>query len=95
MLLRGVIFQFRGQISKKVAGHFEEHKKLGRQPNFQKFLATRGLVIPRRRLIGGCDDSSVLNSAGDQIKSHLLNGSVTPIYEIIKSFIINSNFKIF
>ena len=26
----GVIFQ------KKVADHFEEHKKLGRQPNFQK-----------------------------------------------------------
>ena len=54
VLLRGVIFQFRGQISKKVAGHFEEHKKLGRQPNFQNFLATGGLVIPRRRLIGGC-----------------------------------------
>ena len=40
MLLRGDIFQLRGQISKKVAGHFEEHKKLGRQPNFQKFLVT-------------------------------------------------------
>ena len=53
VLLRGVIFQFRDQISKKVAGHFEEHKKLGRQPKFQKFLATGGLVIPRRRLIGG------------------------------------------
>ena len=53
LLLRGVIFQFRAQISKKVASHYEEHKKLGRQPNFQKFLATGGLVIPRRRLIGG------------------------------------------
>ena len=53
MLLRGVIFQFRGQISKKNAGYFEEHKKLGRQPNFQKFLVTEGLVILRRRLIGG------------------------------------------
>ena len=27
--------------------------KLGRQPKFQKFLATGGLVIPGRRLIGG------------------------------------------
>ena len=53
MLLRGVIFQVRDQISKKVAGHFEEHLKLGRQPNFQKFLATGGLVIPRSRLIRG------------------------------------------
>ena len=44
---------FSGQISKKDAGHFEEHKKLGRQPNFQKFLATGGLINPKRRLIGG------------------------------------------
>ena len=52
-LHRGVIFHFRDQISKKVAGHFEEHKKLGRRPKFQTFLATGGLVIPRRRLIRG------------------------------------------
>ena len=44
---------FRDQIPKKDAGHFEEHKKLGRQPNFQNFLATGGLEIPRGRLIGG------------------------------------------
>ena len=53
MLLRGLIFHFRGQISKNVAGHFEEHEKLGRQPKFQTFLATEGLVISRRRLIRG------------------------------------------
>ena len=31
----GVIYHFRGQISKIVGGHFQEHEKLGRQPIFQ------------------------------------------------------------
>ena len=44
----GVIFQFRRRISKIVAG--QEHKKLGRQPNFQTFLAREGLRNPIRRL---------------------------------------------
>ena len=71
MLLRGVIFQVRGQISKKVAGHFEEHKKLGRQPKFQKFLATGGLVIPRGRLIGGCGHPNSFNFLSNQGFSHI------------------------
>ena len=52
VLLWGVIFQLRGQISKIVAGHFEDHKKLGRQPNISKFLATGGLRNSKRRLKG-------------------------------------------
>ena len=51
--LWSVIFHFRSQISKTVADYFEEHKKLGRRQNFQKFLATGGLINPKRRLIGG------------------------------------------
>ena len=39
----GVIFQ------KKVADHFEEHKKLGRQPNFQKICGYK----PKNTAEGG------------------------------------------
>ena len=58
MLLNGVIFQFRSQISKIVAGHFEKHTKLGR---FHIFLATGGLRNPKRRLFRECLDSRFLN----------------------------------
>ena len=54
-LLYGIIFQVKDQISKIVASHFKEHKKLGRQPNFQKFLAPGGHRNLIRRLIGGCE----------------------------------------
>ena len=41
------------KFQKKFAGHFGEHKKLGRELNFQKFLTTGGLKNPKIRLIGG------------------------------------------
>ena len=49
VLLWGVIFHFRGQISKNVSGQFEEHQKSGRQPNISlkpKTTADRGCVAP-------------------------------------------------
>ena len=39
--------------SKIIAGRFEEHKKLGQQTNFQKFMATGGLKNPKSTPIGG------------------------------------------
>jgi len=68
---------FRGQMSKKDAGNFEEQKKLGRQPNFRKFLATavatRGLKNQKRRLKVGshnlnnfcllCDNTQLLKKS--------------------------------
>ena len=47
------------EISKIVAGHFEEHNKLGLKPNFQKFQVTEDLRNPKRRLIAGCRRSTI------------------------------------
>ena len=43
IFLKRVIFQFRDQISKIVAAHFDEHKNLSRPPNFQKKIWLQGV----------------------------------------------------
>ena len=54
------------KLKKKVAGHFEDHKKLSRQPNVQiQFLATGGLIKPKETADKG---AAVLRDLSEKFK---------------------------
>lgn len=57
LLRTQLIFPPGAEFQKSFFGHFEERKKLGRQP---KFLVSRGLGNLRRRVIRGAQNDYVI-----------------------------------